>query len=198
MRRTEPVGGTGPPPVVIAIGSRAASRLSDLGLEPAEILRSPTSADRIAVLVQELLVRLDALRSRGVGTVLVAFNQHVARAGFEPRHLRLLPFDRAWAARIQARPWPSRWQPIFTDARPRFLGSILSQHLFSTLHLALASSLASEQASRLASMQAAQRNIEERVASLRASLRARRQDDIDAELMDIMAGFEAMRDEPNG
>jgi F-type H+-transporting ATPase subunit gamma len=190
LRRTE---GSQFNPTVIAVGARAAARLADAGVAVLESLRSPSAADAIAGVVQDLLVRIDRMGSQqSVGTVVVVFNEHVPGSGFEPRDLRLLPIDRAWMAGLQERPWPSRVHPVFTIERQEFLRELLREYLFTSLYLALASSLASEHASRLASMQAAQRNIEERLESLKASHRERRQADIDMELMDIIGGFEAL------
>ncbi len=46
-------------------------------------------------------------------------------------------------------------------------------------------------------MQAAERNIDEHVEELRASYRQRRQQSITEELMDIVAGFEALGGAPD-
>jgi F-type H+-transporting ATPase subunit gamma len=72
------------------------------------------------------------------------------------------------------------------------MASLLRQRLFVALYQAFAESMASENASRLASMQAAERNIEERLEELQALFRYRRQHGITEELLDIVAGFEAL------
>ncbi|HVU64437.1 MAG TPA: F0F1 ATP synthase subunit gamma [Phycisphaerales bacterium] len=179
---------------LIVVGSRAAARLAESGLRTGEALRTPASAEGITGLVQELLTRLDQTIADGAGTILVVYNEHLPGAGFEPRDLRLLPLDRRWIEEVQAREWPSRLRPIFTIERPALLKALLREYLFASLFLAVASSLASEYASRLSSMQAAERNIEERSQTLGRSYRERRQSDIDAELMDIIGGFEALGD----
>jgi F-type H+-transporting ATPase subunit gamma len=179
---------------LIVVGSRAAARLAESGLRTGEALRTPASAEGITGLVQELLTRLDQTIADGAGTILVVYNEHLPGAGFEPRDLRLLPLDRRWIEEVQAREWPSRLRPIFTIEQPALLKALLREYLFASLFLAVASSLASEYASRLSSMQAAERNIEERSQTLGRSYRERRQSDIDAELMDIIGGFEALGD----
>jgi F-type H+-transporting ATPase subunit gamma len=57
---------------------------------------------------------------------------------------------------------------------------------------AFAESLASENASRLASMQAAEKNIEERLDQLDTQYNHERQRSITEELLDIVAGAEAV------
>lgn len=63
------------------------------------------------------------------------------------------------------------------------------------LHRAGIGSLASENASRLAAMHAAEGNLEERLAHLHQEFRRERQNGIAAELLDVVAGFEALQQE---
>ncbi|MDL1968864.1 MAG: F0F1 ATP synthase subunit gamma, partial [Deltaproteobacteria bacterium] len=51
----------------------------------------------------------------------------------------------------------------------------------------------SENAGRLASMQAAERNIEDLLEELNSQFQQQRQSSITEELLDIVAGFEALR-----
>jgi F-type H+-transporting ATPase subunit gamma len=92
-----------------------------------------------------------------------------------------------------AQGWPSRSLPTFTMEREQLLPSLLRQHLFVLLYRSLVESLASENASRLASMQAAEHSIEERLEDLRTQFRYQRQHVITEELLDLVAGFEALR-----
>jgi F-type H+-transporting ATPase subunit gamma len=52
--------------------------------------------------------------------------------------------------------------------------------------------LASENASRLAAMQRAEQNIEELLEDLKGAFHRLRQSGIDAELFDVISGFEAL------
>ena len=52
--------------------------------------------------------------------------------------------------------------------------------------------MASENASRLTAMQKAEENIEERLDNLNAQFNRQRQNAITEELLDIVAGFEAL------
>ncbi|NIN95226.1 MAG: F0F1 ATP synthase subunit gamma, partial [Anaerolineae bacterium] len=56
--------------------------------------------------------------------------------------------------------------------------------------------LASENASRLSSMQAAEENIEERLVQMNAQYHHLRQSTITEELMDVVAGYEALAEGP--
>ena len=76
----------------------------------------------------------------------------------------------------------------------RLLSHLVRQYLFVSLFRACAESLASENASRIAAMQAAEKNIEERLDEFQDAFNKMRQSAITEELLDIVAGFEALRD----
>jgi F-type H+-transporting ATPase subunit gamma len=82
--------------------------------------------------------------------------------------------------------------PEHTLDAERLLAALIRQHLFVGLFRACAESLASEHQMRLRAMQAAERNIQDRMEELVFAFRNHRQDAIDAELLDIGAGFEAV------
>jgi F-type H+-transporting ATPase subunit gamma len=84
---------------------------------------------------------------------------------------------------------------MFRMDEKRLVQSLVHEYLFVSLFRAFADSLASENASRLASMQVAERNIEDRLQALTAESRRLRQDSITAELLDIIASFEALREQ---
>jgi F-type H+-transporting ATPase subunit gamma len=69
---------------------------------------------------------------------------------------------------------------------------LIREYFFVALYWAFAESLTSENASRLASMQAAEKNIEERLGELNAQFHHERQRSITEELLDIVAGSEAL------
>lgn len=72
--------------------------------------------------------------------------------------------------------------------------ALLRQHHYATLFQAVAESLASENAGRLSSMQAAEKNIQDRLAELGSRYHHRRQAAVTSELLDIVAGFEALQE----
>jgi F-type H+-transporting ATPase subunit gamma len=74
----------------------------------------------------------------------------------------------------------------------RLFSSLLRQYIFVSIFRACAESLASEYASRLAAMQAAEKNLEERLDEVTGRYRWLRQNVITSELLDVVAGFEAL------
>lgn len=72
------------------------------------------------------------------------------------------------------------------------LHALIHEYLFISLFKTCAESLASENASRLASMQRADKNIDELLKTLQVRFQRLRQEAIDEELFDVIAGFEAL------
>ena len=76
--------------------------------------------------------------------------------------------------------------------RERRHSHLLHQYLFVSIFRACAESQASEHSSRLAAMQSAQRNLDERLDEVTMTFRRARQNVITSELLDVVAGFEAL------
>ncbi|MDX1269856.1 MAG: F0F1 ATP synthase subunit gamma, partial [Oceanisphaera sp.] len=72
------------------------------------------------------------------------------------------------------------------------LQALIREYLFVSLFRACAESLASENASRLAAMQRADSNIDQLLDEFRITFHRVRQAEIDEELFDVIAGFEAL------
>jgi F-type H+-transporting ATPase subunit gamma len=73
------------------------------------------------------------------------------------------------------------------------LKAFIREYLFVLLFQACAESLASENASRLAAMQRAETNIREILQQLTSTFQRIRQETIDEELFEVIAGYQAMR-----
>ncbi len=80
----------------------------------------------------------------------------------------------------------------------RLFSALVRQYLFVSLYRAVAESLASENAARLAAMERAEKNTKERLDELRLQYHRSRQISITEELLDIMAGFEAITGQKDG
>jgi F-type H+-transporting ATPase subunit gamma len=104
----------------------------------------------------------------------------------------LLPLDDVWVHRLAALSWPTEKLPELMGARSTTLRSLIREYLFVSLYRAAAESLASENTSRLAAMQRAEKNIDELLEELTATFHRLRQSGIDAELFDLVSGFEAL------
>ncbi|MGE0311708.1 MAG: F0F1 ATP synthase subunit gamma [Lautropia sp.] len=186
----EPRAGRVVPIRTLAVGLRVERGLEDLGVAAEVVLPVPGSAERIPDTVQLLLGHLERWRADGVGRVRVLHNRLEGPARIETRLQDLLPLDLRAIVRA-AGPWPGRTAPMHTMAAEPLLAAIVRQYIFVLLFGACAESFAAENAARLAAMQAAQKMLAEKHAGLKADYRHRRQERITAEMLDVVAGFEA-------
>ena len=180
--------------LVAAVGARAASLLGAEGFAPESVFALPDSAPGITERVQDVLFQVEAWREQhNVARIMVYHQEPKTGAGYDPAQRQVLPLDRAWLDKLLERPWPTKNIPAYRDSWDGMFTSMLRDYVFTALYRAFAESLASENASRLYSIQAAERNIEERLDKLRAGFHRQRQASVTEELLDVVSGFEIMR-----
>ena len=179
--------------VLAVLGARAAARLEAEGHAIDRLTLLPGSVAGMAPLVQRALVEIERwTRERGIGRVSVVHNRREGRTRAVPVERTLLPIPEADLRRLLDGGWPGRGLPFFRMEPARLLSWLVRQRTFVVLYRALAEALASEHATRLAAMQSAERNIDERAEDLTALYRRKRQETITRELLDVVAGFEAV------
>ena len=180
-------------PTFLAVGARVADSLMAAGYDVNQCLSVPCSLGGITPLVQQIVLQLESWRQKSQVDHIWVFH-HRPKGGMtsSPMLLQLFPLSYLYLKRLDQQPWPSRCRPQVTMDYERLFTAIFQQHFFIGLYRACAESLASENASRLAAMQVAEKNIDERLQALRVAYQQQRQDTITDELLDIVAGFEAI------
>jgi F-type H+-transporting ATPase subunit gamma len=175
------------------IGERIYVRLIGAGLEVERPAPTPDTVGGITPLIGRLLSAVEARRGAdGLDRVLICHNRPKPGAGYEPICQQLLPLDAAWTSELQTRRWPARPLPQVRQQPQETFAAALREYLFVSLFRACAESLASENAARLASMQGAEENIDRLLDQLRTAYNQDRQESIDAELFEVLFGFEAI------
>lgn len=178
---------------VMAVGARVADYVEDAGQVVDELLSTPGSTAGITPLVQEIIMIIEEWHFRdNVDHFMLFYNDYISGANFRPYRIQLLPVNRAWLQEIARKKWESKSLPIYRMDGDKIFSSLIREYLFVSLYRAFAESLASENASRLASMQNAEKNIEEQLLDLHVQFHRTRQMTITEELLDIVAGFEAL------
>jgi F-type H+-transporting ATPase subunit gamma len=174
------------------VGTRIAQALADTAMPLGAGFDLPRSIDGATMLVGQLLLEVQArCEHDGIGQVYVFHQYPAPGAQFAPRCQRLLPLDLAWQHELAARPWPGTMLPEALPGHAAALRASLDEYLFVALYRACAASQASENAARLAAMQRAEKNIGELLQQMVQSFQRQRQGSIDAELFDLLAGFES-------
>jgi F-type H+-transporting ATPase subunit gamma len=180
-------------PQVWAVGERVHTRLADAGLAPMSVFTVPNSVKAITPLVGRILVESEGRHSQSEVTELHLFyNRPASGAVYAPVDRRLLPLDDDWRRKLAELPWPTVPLPEVMGGGTVTLRALIREYLFVSLFRACAESLASENASRLAAMQRADKNIDELLKDLNVTFYRLRQSGIDAELFDVISGFEAL------
>jgi len=181
---------------VLSVGARVADYVEDAGQPGVESSSSTGCPAGITPLVQEIIMIIDEWHFRGnVDHFFLFYNEYLTGATYRPHMLQLLPVDADWLKQIARKKWESKSLPIFRMDGDKIFSSLIREYLFVSLYRAFAESLASENASRLASMQNAEKNIEEQLLDLHVQFHRTRQMTITEELLDIVAGFEALQEE---
>lgn len=178
----------------LCIGHRIADKLAAFQWSPEKILRIPGSAVGITGFVHELLTVIDSWRKTfAVGRILVFHNHRQVGSAWQPSAQQLLPLRPDRFVDRETKIESGRSLPVWTMPTPSLFSRLVRQFLFVSLFRACAESLASENASRITAMQSAERNIDERLHRLRAEYAQQRQTAITEELLDVVTGFEALR-----
>lgn len=178
------------------VGQRLAPLLQSRRLPVAVSWAIAGSVQGITPLVQVLFMQIEQWReSERLMRVLVVHHQHRGGAGYHPQVQQLLPFDPQWLGDLREKPWPGRSLPQIHQSPDQLFSTLVQQYCFVSLFQACAASLASESASRLSAMQVAEKNINERLDTLQREYQQERQTAITNELLDIVAGFEALTHE---
>ncbi len=180
-------------PVFWVVGERLAYRIRDAGMTIGRLWPVPSSTAAITGLVGNLLADVSAwLKQYPDQPLWVIHHQPAGGELYHPVAQRILPFDAGWRRDLLAMPWPDACVPEVMGDTIKTLGALIREYLFVSCYRACAHSLASENASRLAAMQRADRNIDEMLHVFRTQWNQLRQESIDEELFDVVAGFEAL------
>ncbi len=180
---------------ILCVGAQMEDALQGVGLPVAATLMPPANTDGLGRLAGDLVTRIsavDAAATRDI-TVTLAFTERAPDGVQTAVTRRILPLAPRLIQEISSRPWTSRSLPAFNTEPPRVFAALIRNYLFASLFRAAAEALVTENAARLARMQQAERSIDDRLAELRSQTHTARQSEITEELLDIIAGFEALK-----
>jgi len=174
---------------LLVLGSRGAALLAERGVPVAWAQPMPTRVagvpDPVDALTGELYRRI---ANGDVARVEVRYGRY--RQGTESTIERrlLLPLDTVALARVSPRQPPLhnlRSEPLFER--------LVEEYVYARLAEAAVESIASENAARFAAMESAHDSVARRLSALAQEARAARQEEITAELLDLIVGAEAQR-----
>jgi F-type H+-transporting ATPase subunit gamma len=180
-------------PQVWVVGELVYERLVDAGIQIKGHFPVPNSIGGVTPLVRQILIESQSHRHRDLDNELyLFFNILASGAGYMPTSQKILPLDEDWRSKIAELPWKGKNLPEVIGDLSSTIQTLVREYLFVSIFRACAESLASENTSRLAAMQRADKNIDELLEDLNNSFHRLRQSDIDEELFDVIAGYEAL------
>jgi len=177
-----------PADLLFVIGSRGAALACERGRTPAWTHAMASRVSGVPVVIDRLTTELYTRIVRGeIARIEVTSSRY--RQGGAPtiENRLLLPLDTAALALTQPR------QPPLHNLDPaRLLESLMAEYVFALLTEAVVESIGSENAARFAAMEAAHDNVEKKLGELHLAARRARQGEITEELLDLIAGAEAL------
>ena len=182
---------------IICVGAQMEDALFGQGITPEKVLLPPATVDGLARLAGRLIAVIDSIRqgsSTGAISVSLVFTQRADHGQQQPATQRLLPLDPALASGFTQEKWQSRSLPQFSLPPDQLLAALIRSYLFADLYRAAAEAMVTENAARLARMQQAERSVDDQLEELTGEMRAVRQSEITTELLDVIIGFEALKE----
>lgn len=181
--------------LIFCVGAQMEDAIRGVGLDSEATLMTPASVEGVSRLVGDLITRIDAVHAatKRDSTVTLAFTERVAHGQQAAVVRQVIPLASELVARLSRRQWTSRSLPHFDMTPTAVLAALLRNYLFASLFGACAEALATENAARLARMQQAERSIDDRLTELALATHTTRQSAITEELLDVIAGFEALK-----
>ncbi|MBI5870030.1 MAG: F0F1 ATP synthase subunit gamma [Actinobacteria bacterium] len=177
---------------LVTLGDHAAFRLRAMNLAVEQTFPIQGSVAGMTSCVREIFGYLGERRPDTGAPVLIFHNKPLSGAHYEPHMTQLLPVDMDLLRELAIRPWPAKSIPAFAMDPWTLFRSLINQHIRIMVERCYVESLLSENTSRLLAMQVAEKNIGEYLEDLKHDFNNRRQGEITAELLDIVAGSEAL------
>lgn len=180
---------------LFCIGQKMSDALGELGLIPEAVLLPPASADGIGRVAGDIVTRIDAIdrEQQTMATdVTLAYTKRGDHGDREAVTRQLLPLEEEMLK--PAERWHSRSLPDYSMSPQALLAALLRSYIFVSVFRASAEAMVTENAARLALMQQAEKSVDERTEEVRGELRSVRQTEITNELMDVIIGFEALKE----
>ena len=175
---------------IIVVGERLADQLTTLNLNIIRCYPVPTGVDAISDLGNQILCEEQSLAENPARLhIELCHNKISAGNQYKPQSKTVMPLDLAWQKHLHDYIWPTNQLPELCGQHHTTMYALLEEYVFISLFRACAESLASENLCRLTAMQRAEKNISEQLEELRKTYHQRRQENIDAELFDVLAGF---------
>jgi len=175
----------------IVVGRRAVGNVERTGGEVVATVNSSSSPEAAPAVIRRVAAEAYRRYRRGQFAHLYLLHAvHLSPGRIKTQLVPILPLDYGqWAPEPGT---PAKAPPAMPLPPRELLAALVEEFYFVALYQAFVESLAAENGMRLQSMEAAKQNIDDTKEQLRARARQLRQDEITAELLDVISGAEAV------
>ena len=147
-------------------------------------------------MASEVIIAVDEMRDATKGEepeVLMTYMALNKGGGPSITVAPLLPINSELLSNLAQERWLSRSLPVIMMPTDTLFAALVRNHLFASVFRASAEAMATENAARLALMQQAERAVDDQLAQLLFTTRSVRQSEITNELLDVISGFEVLK-----
>ncbi|MCK5443992.1 MAG: F0F1 ATP synthase subunit gamma [Rhodospirillaceae bacterium] len=174
---------------LMMVGARGETLAEEQGRPPIWFHRMATHESGVIEVARAAAAELYRCVGQGeITTVHVIYGESVGSSGWEVRARTLVPFD---ATPYRAREGTPH-KPLLHLPPPLLMDRLIDEFIFSELMHAAMAAFASINSARFQCMESAHGNIDKKVALLSQKMFHQRQEEVTAELLDIVTGVEAM------
>lgn len=160
-----------------------------LGMKPDNVMRMPLSPSAARNQLNELFIIISEMRQKvQFDEIILFYNITSKSAGLIPSAKGLLPVDESWLESILKKNEEAHHDPLILLSQEDAFKLLLDHYLFSQLYSTMILSLATENAVRLQMMYLAEKHMDEYREEIMLTFHQERQEQITAELLDILNG----------
>lgn len=177
----------------ITVGKRITALAEQKNLKIFAKYASANSLKIVNSLAETLIIKIaEATGKKHINNVQILYHKRIKSSSVILEHQTLIPFNYEKMKKLREKKWPTN-NLVQTDLKKDvFFSEIVNQILCISLISFLNFSLISEHFIRMTNMQAAEKNIDEKLAEMNLLFQQQRQEEITGELIDIVAGYQAM------
>ncbi len=177
----------------ITIGKRISAIAEQKRLRIFAKYASANSVKTVNSIAETLIIKIDeATTKKRVTNVHILYHKRGKASAVDLEHQTLIPFNYEKMKSLKKKKWPTN-NMVQTDLKKEvFFREIINQILAISLISFLNFSLIAEHFVRMTNMQTAEKNIDENLEEMNLAFQQQRQEAITGELIDIIAGYQAI------
>lgn len=153
---------------------------------------SANSAKAVGSIAEAVIIKIEqAINKHHINNVVLWYHKR-SKQSVELMKRKILPFNTDSLVRLKDKKWPTNNVPQITVKPEKLFSALVDQSLIISVVTMLNYSLAAEHFLRMTNMQNAEKNIDDNLEELNLTFQQMRQEQITGELIDVVAGYQAV------